>query len=221
MNSSIDQMRERAREIEERNRRFQEDSRRQLERTQDRQDAERRHRERLRATSSSGDTVSVPGISFKTSLTLIAIAALIFGIGSIWDLLSPPNENPADRVEAVDPTEASPQPKLSTREPVLEQEVMTAADGDEQVTPPPATSAETSRPPSNEVLRPAILRALESGSSTTWRSGNQSGNISVSAPVGLTGKVCRSVGITFAGPTDQKFPVQTWCRAAGESWAES
>lgn len=222
MNSSIEQMRQRALEIEERNRRQQEEYSRKRERDQDREDENRRHRERLAAMSRREAPLPTPSISFRAALKLFAAGAALFGIAFVWNIMSPLNESPANRLGTSSSSEAEsaiagPHDEISLPPYVEPIETTPANDIPNERSP----MTEAIRPPSSTELRRATLKALESGTSATWQSGDRGGIVTVSTPVALSGRVCRSVSVSVSEPVTNQPQLETWCSTPSGNWTKS
>lgn len=217
MNFSIEQMRQRGREIEENNRRLHDDARQRTERVQDRSDAERRHKESLAARSSSGPQITIPTLSFRASLKLIVAAGILYGAAFTWSAVSPSKQSAGQvkiAAEADTISEVNDVRNASN--------IQAAADGFQDENPPSPGASIPDNPllPAAAELRGAILGALDSGSTVTWQVRDQSGFITVSEPVQVTGEVCRTIEVSSSEGSVRKIGTTTWCRGDGNSWTE-
>jgi len=224
MDAGIESLRQRGREIEERNRREQDEYRRKAEQTQNRNDEERRHRERMGTASKSSDSPSILSLGTRVSpkglIIILMLSGLLYLAGFALDAL--------DLSKGQTQSLSDAEPLTDVLEPEQESSLDSfpvraandrSSNGEDDSAPSQISIGRNDTLPSETALQPSILRALDSGESAGWEIGSLRGFVSVSTAVAAGAKVCRSIAFTIDGAAVSTAGPQTWCRANGSDWA--
>lgn len=235
MNGGYDDFRRRNdesnRRNEERNRQQALEHRQRIERDRDRSDAERRHREQLKAASpgySYRGGREAPSLSWKALIILFVI-----GLGGIIAASFLPDASASSREHRLD--EGSPDEGITTMEPLqdtsptndegaLENIDAETPSADEKApVEPDDASQETSTLVAGDrnLEMAATMQALMSGNPAGWETAEGRHFVAVSTPVQVGARTCRTVAVN--GPEDESGePKQrTWCMLGDEKWSPS